>query len=282
VPGPLMRDLLRHHGALEDDLAALESGELHAAVSPDPVPVMTHRQVGCCRMLLGPGELVTPARTHGITQIPVEQIASTRSEGSRLNFQRSGTRYWPLAPDSYSQGSVPAALAKLNLAIAPREHEPQPNLRTDSPVTVNDQLVIRTHRLPAADEAYSPTPEGIHQDNTEVSSVTLVGRRGVARGGESRLWSLATPTGNYKEAELAGRQDGLLLNHVLTQPYETLYFNDRKVKHEARAFDGSRPCSRDVIVNFIRKPLADGSDKKFEAGQLVSVCKESMRNLGSG
>ena len=33
------------------------------------------------------------------------------------------------------------------------------------------------------------------------------------------------------------------------------------VKHEARAFDGSRPCSRDVIVNFIRKPLADGSDK---------------------
>ena len=101
--------------------------------------------------------------------------------------------------------------------------------------------MIRTRRLPAADEAYSPTPEGIHQDNTEVmqmvwmivtvyqvSSVTLVGRRGVARGGESRLWSLATPTGNYKEAELAGRQDGLLLNHVLTQPYETLYFNDRK------------------------------------------------------
>ena len=33
------------------------------------------------------------------------------------------------------------------------------------------------------------------------------------------------------------------------------------VKHEARAFDGSRPCSRDVIVNFIRKPLVDGSDK---------------------
>ena len=139
----------------------------------------------------------------------------------------------------------------------------------------------------------------------EVSSVTLVGRRGVARGGESRLWSLATPTGNYSEAELAGRRDGLLLDHALTQPWETLYFNDRKgniqvsprekisllvlclriwatplvcrkvhiaimhrrdrlaptVKHEARAFDGSRPCSRDVIVNFIRKPLADGSDK---------------------
>ena len=62
----------------------------------------------------------------------------------------------------------------------------------------------------------------------QVSSVTLVGRRGVARGGESRLWSLATPTGNYSEAELAGRRDGLLLDHALTQPWETLYFNDRK------------------------------------------------------
>ena len=40
-----MRDLLRHHGALEEDLAALESGKVHAAVSPDPAPVMTHRQV---------------------------------------------------------------------------------------------------------------------------------------------------------------------------------------------------------------------------------------------
>ena len=123
---------------------------------------------------------------------------------------------------------------------------------------MNDQLVIRTKRLPAADEAYSPTPEGIHQDNTEVggagdgglqvlkgeitlvyqvSSVTLVGRRGVARGGESRLWNLATPTGNYSEAELAGRRKGLLLDHALIQPWETLYFNDREVKHEVNITD---------------------------------------------
>ena len=38
---------------------------------------------------------------------------------------------------------------------------------------MNDQLVIRTKRLPAADEAYSPTPEGIHQDNTEVTQIVL-------------------------------------------------------------------------------------------------------------
>ena len=85
VPGPLMRDLLRHHGALEEDLAALESGEVHAAVSPDPAPVMTHRQVqrsnrtlvmklfpsqiAFHRMLLGPGGLVTPAGTHAVTQV---------------------------------------------------------------------------------------------------------------------------------------------------------------------------------------------------------------------
>ena len=51
---------------------------------------------------------------------------------------------------------------------------------------------------------------------------------------------------------------------------------------KARAFDGSRPCARDVIVNFIRKPLLDGSDRKFEAGALVSVCKPRLRHLVSG
>ena len=49
------------------------------------------------------------------------------------------------------------------------------------------------------------------------------------------------------------------------------------VKHEARAFDGSRPCSRDVIVNFIRKPLADGSDK---GPQEISIMRILIRTGG--
>lgn len=41
-------------------------------------------------------------------------------------------------------------------------------------------------------------------------------------------------------------------------------FNDRKVKHEVHAFfpeDRSNVSRHDVIVNFMRKPLVDGSDK---------------------
>eukprot|EP00969_Alexandrium_andersonii_P221136 9766410-Alexandrium_andersonii.AAC.1 len=35
---------------------------------------------------------------------------------------------------------------------------------------------------------------------------------------------------------------------TLPRPWETVYFNDREVKHEARGFDGQRPCKRDVLV----------------------------------
>lgn len=34
-----------------------------------------------------------------------------------------------------------------------------------------------------------------------------------------------------------------------------------QVKHEVRPFDGERPCHRSVIVQFIRHPVKDGSDK---------------------
>ena len=110
VPGPVMRRLLQHHGATEADLVALESGAVHTALPPDPAPVMTHRQIAFHRLLLGPGDRIIPARTHAVTQIPQDQIASTRQEGSRLNFKRSGTRYWPLTPDSYSQAPYPTSL----------------------------------------------------------------------------------------------------------------------------------------------------------------------------
>ena len=49
--------------------------------------------------------------------------------------------------------------------------------------------------------------------------------------------------------------DKLILDHTLTQPWETVYFSDRRLKHEARAVTGEMsqgPWVRDVIVNFIR------------------------------
>ena len=65
--------------------------------------------------------------------------------------------------------------------------------------------------------------------------------------------------------------DNLILNHVLKDPWETVYFNDRKLKHEARAFYGGERTTRDVIVNFMRKPLKDGTDKKLRLENFVSI-----------
>ena len=66
-------------------------------------------------------------------------------------------------------------------------------------------------------------------------------------------------------------QDKLILNYALQHPWETLYFNDRKLKHEARVFYGGDKATRDVIVNFIRKPLKDGTDVKLRLEGFVPV-----------
>ena len=91
----------------------------------------------------------------------------------------------------------------------------------------------------------------------------MVGRHGVESGGESRIWKKEMATGNYKDSEFDNlvSQGLLLFSHPLTDPWETIIFDDRRVKHEARAFKCSNAtCKRDVMVNFFRKPLSDGSD----------------------
>ena len=82
--------------------------------------------------------------------------------------------------------------------------------------------------------------------------------------GKSRLFrgfahrSLDTTTGNYCEDDecralhphLPEKPDASLALGALTlkDPWETVLFNDRALKHEVEAFDGDRPCSRCVIV----------------------------------
>ena len=141
---------------------------------------------------------IVPTMTHAVTCIPKEEIAGSPSRGvSHLDYQRSGLKFWPLPPASYgTHSSVPNAFAKLNSNILPQK------FLSDHSKMINDQLVIRTLRLPEADESYSPTPEGVHQDSTFISSVTLVGLEGVKSGGESRLWTLDQPTGNYRDSEV--------------------------------------------------------------------------------
>ena len=181
-----------------------------------------------------------------------------------------------MGPDVYTRGSIPMALAKINWELAPKVHHPMANLDIKHNVTINDQLLVRITRDPDLDEAYSPTPEGRHQDSTEITSIVLVGLHNRGTGGETRLWTLDAPTGNYDEADFQSGKldDQLLLSHVLKDPWETIYFNDRKLKHETRAFtssDAVMAARRDVIINFIRKPLLDGTDVKLVRDKLVPV-----------
>uniref|UniRef100_A0A7S2D7C8 Uncharacterized protein n=1 Tax=Alexandrium andersonii TaxID=327968 RepID=A0A7S2D7C8_9DINO len=205
----------------------------------------------------------------GVTQILAEEITS--AAGAKVPVERAGTRTWRMAPVAYARSTVPQAMALLNSYLAPRVHHEQGNINQESKDVINDQILIRVTKRSADDE--SPTPEGVHQDGTEISSVTVLSRSQVESGGESRIWSLDQPTGNYSSGEFGHMKrrpsietpvgfdwNNCLFNKALTEPWETVYFNDREVKHEARGFDGQRPCKRDVLVNFVRKPLKDGSD----------------------
>ena len=162
-----------------------------------------------------------------------------------------------MAPLQFARNSVSLAMARLNMILSPELHQPQDNLNIHSEITINDQQLLRTSRHPGRGEEYGPSPEGRHQDNTEISGVTLIGRYNVTGGGETRLWDITAPRGNYDEAAFRrGEMDDLILmKHTLKQPWETVYFSDRRLLHEAKAVTGEMsqgPWVRDVIVNFIR------------------------------
>ena len=256
IPGIKMKALLLQFGATTEDLNELESGSIHKDLPQDQQTRKYFRKIFCNKMILNTtNKDVFTANSNCITQIPRKEIATSDD---------IGTRYYLDASHRYRRNTVSTALARMNLVLSPDHHHHQDNLNTDHEVTINEQFVIRTTRTNAAVEV-SPTPEGVHQDNTEISSVVLIGRYNITHGGESRLWNLKTPIGNYDEdLYQSGAMDkNLILNHPLKQPFETIYFNDRKMKHEARAVQGNGLLGnkvRDVIVNFIRKPTKDGQD----------------------
>jgi len=284
IPAEIYRGLLMWKGATEQDLDAVESGRVHQETPQDLEPTMYFRKVAFHRMVLDAHGLGSPipANQQAVTQIDKKEITS--DTGAKVFFERSKPRVWSLPPKSYSESTVSSAMAALNTLLLPGvdEHHPQGNLNMESTNVINDQILIRITKEHDSDE--SPTPEGIHQDGTEISSVTMIGRRGVTSGGESRIWKLESPIGNYSSdsygcfkhiQSINAPKDfdwkNCILDRTLQAPWETILFNDRLVKHEARGFDGPRPCLRDVIVNFIRKPLSDGSDKMLVGDDVESI-----------
>ena len=74
-------------------------------------------------------------------------------------------------------------MARINMILNPEVHQPQDNININNEITIDDQILIRTSRYPSQGSHVSPTPEGRHQDNTEISSVTMIGRYNVTGGG---------------------------------------------------------------------------------------------------
>jgi hypothetical protein len=292
IPGGNYRALLLHFGATSNDLDMLTSGSIHEQVEKDREPNMFFRQVAFHRTILQ-DDSVSLANCEAVTQICKEEICN--DEGANVYFERSGTRKWSAPPKDYVDSTVSIAIASINNLLQPDVHHHQSNVNVDSPVTINDQVLIRVNKGISNDkdndkdngnddhDLAEPTPEGVHQDGTEMSSVTLINRCNVDKtfGSESRIWKLEQPTGNYDSSKFGvlNKADNkttdpgfdwnnCLMNTALDTHFDTIIFNDRDVKHEVRAFfqekDTTGPCYRDVIVNFVRKPLSDGSDMKVE------------------
>ena len=107
-------------------------------------------------------------------------------------------------------------------------------------------------------------------------------------GSETRIWTLNQPPGNYNSSEFGKINgtppegfswDNCIFSKMLTTPWETVFVNDRMVKHEVRAFlqeDETRPSYRDVIVNFFRKPHVDGTDKKLVEGEDGEIIEQTV------
>ena len=298
LPGDLYHSILLYFGASSKDLESISSGKIHDLVERDTEDSMSFRQVAFHRMLwnqelgVDPSTSIKPAGCRGVTQISGQEICS--DEGANIYFERSGTRYWNMPPRTFAESSVPKAIARLNVYLEPSSHQFQSNLMKDADITINDQILIRVnkyrgnHPIATSDctPPPEPTPEGVHQDGTELSSVTMVNCHNT-KGCDSRLWKLQQPTGNYTSSTF-GKLDGeaardgfswenCVLNKTLNTSWETIIFNDRKVKHEAREFfatiddENHDHCHRDVIVNFVRKPLLNGSDALVAAAPSYSV-----------
>ena len=192
VDSVTLRSLLVWQGAEQEDLDKMEDGTFHDAVAKDAEASMAFRQIAFHRMISGPEcdvlQQFQNAEGPAVTQIDEGEIAS--DQGARINAKRSGIKTWNMPPESYyALSSIPGALSHVNSIIidSNKPPEPQPRINHLSPSLILDQLLIKINKTTSGEE--SPTPEGVHQDGTEVSSITSIQRKGVESGGESLFWT---------------------------------------------------------------------------------------------
>ena len=108
-----------------------------------------------------------------------------------------------------------------------------------------------------------PTPEGVHQDEQELVELTMVDRENMTSA-ESRIWDLRQPNGQYNSYD----ERHLLFKGTLRDPWDTLIFLDRKVKHVALPFEpaiSDLPCHQSIMLHAVRQKYTDDIKEKVES-----------------
>ncbi len=99
-----------------------------------------------------------------------------------------------------------------------------------------NHIELHQFRIEAASDFDGyPTPEGMHRDGVEWGCVTMIGRTNV-QGAETRI---------------EDGQGAMVTSVTLYEPLDTLFFDDRRVRHGVSAIRRRKPAHvgwRDVLV----------------------------------
>jgi len=177
-----------YFGATQEDLSSSKAGVTHSAMETDSEPAWHYRQISNQRNLLIEEEFQDCMSNHqfneGKRTIRQAGCAAAHRFKEQIvtNFRY---RYWPRPPKPYTNSSVTLATTRLMEMFIPEKFTDQSRTNIESKTVIQDQLLIRINN-PVGNLA-SPTPEGIHQDGTQITIVTLVGVHNVTQLRESRL-----------------------------------------------------------------------------------------------
>lgn len=194
------------------------------------------------------------------------EVEKTQVDFGELLRNPPTVRSWECLPMWYGTptNSLYMAYQKLAYVLIDTSLPPAPNCEEDSPIYLSDHFALRITKKPGDSDMAQPSPEGVHQDGSDIIMMTLVNRNNCRPdSGGSRIWSMSQPTGPYQPKDFASFKHRCLEDHVMTNPFETILAIDSRVRHEARPIhpiDPSLPCSRDVIVHWTRSPKKSGCD----------------------
>ena len=252
VPANVVWPILANFGAFDAEAESLH-GLWDQAVpqqDEDGEPVYAHKGTLVTYYAMNTSDAefnVRRSSSREATQIPGHSIEyidpTTKHKASYYRVHRS----WPAAADTNSVIVAAQRLVFALMANASAWHAP-----SEPPSGVYEAM------MSAFRVRGDPGPEGVHQDDAELTVVMLVRRHNVARdSGASRVWSLDQPCGKPRadDAALPGR---LLASTVLTERFDTLLVADRAVKHEVRPITTARAeageAERDVLTFEVRRP----------------------------